>query len=145
MYWAPPETLLFDPAPEEEIHATEKGLGVKLPEDYKNIFRISNGFREACIIINPPLYDAGKIRWLNELDELWIDKIFLDTPPEEIFQDTVYRTKEGTSSMSKWTFLKNAIEVRKSDIFSVLLLPPDRIERNKGQDGCTPQELRLQR
>lgn len=131
MDWAPPETLLFNPAPEEEIHATEKRLGVELPEDYKNFLRISNGFKVPSVVFDPPLYEAGKIRWLNKQDDPWIEEQFLDIPPEEIFQDIIYRTKEGTSDKSKWTFLKHAIEIGKSDIYNVLLLPPDRIDETR--------------
>lgn len=60
------------PATDEEIAAAEKKLGVKLPADYIEFLKISNGFF-ATSSVSPSFMPIDKIDYLKILDEQLID------------------------------------------------------------------------
>jgi cell wall assembly regulator SMI1 len=55
------------PATEQEIMAAEVKLGIKLPDDYKDFLRITNGF-SAPTDIEPTFRSLDKIDWLKNTD-----------------------------------------------------------------------------
>lgn len=55
-------------ASEEAIHATEKRLGLSLPDDYKDFLKISNGL-SAFPMDHPALIAVEEIDWYKKLEE----------------------------------------------------------------------------
>ena len=64
--------LGFEPAKIEEIQKTEKRLNVKLPEDYKNLLRITNGF-SASNSIEPTFMKIEEIDYLKNIEKYTIE------------------------------------------------------------------------
>ena len=64
--------LGFEPAKIEEIQKTEKRLNVKLPEDYKNLLRITNGF-SVSNSIEPTFMKIEEIDYLKNIEKYTIE------------------------------------------------------------------------
>ena len=64
--------LGFEPATTEEIHKTEKRLNVKLPVDYKNFLKITNGFL-ASNSVEPTFIKIEEIDYLKNIDKFCIE------------------------------------------------------------------------
>ena len=60
--------LGFEPATIEEIQKTEERLNIKLPEDYKNFLKITNGF-SASNSIEPTFMKVEEIDYLKNIEK----------------------------------------------------------------------------
>ncbi|KAF2745373.1 hypothetical protein M011DRAFT_375868, partial [Sporormia fimetaria CBS 119925] len=128
-------SLFRDAATTEQIHQLEERLGIKLPDDYKEFLGLSNGFGQAFsgIISEAPLHSSKDVRKIGEDEHYFVD-LFLKTPPEEIFNDTLYKDNgTGKSDMQKWTKVRSAIEIGQWDIDNTWLLPPSRITETRAK------------
>lgn len=72
------------PATEKEIVAAEKKLGIKLPPDYRDFLKVTNGF-DRPILISPPLLPVAEIALLSTVDDLASDFVaqVLDWSPDK--------------------------------------------------------------
>lgn len=59
--------LGFEPATQQQIDETEQRLGIKLPEDYVNFLKITNGF-SAPNQIEPSFIPVQEITYLRDSD-----------------------------------------------------------------------------
>jgi len=70
------------PALEEEIKAAESRLGVNLPDDYKDLLSITNGFFTPCDSTEPTFEPVTKIDYLKNIDtyllEIWNEGVLAD-------------------------------------------------------------------
>lgn len=71
----PPVTL-------EEIQQVEEKLGVELPEDYKTLLLVANGFKTCNDAVEPSFMSIEKIDFLKNIDpeliEIWSDGNLID-------------------------------------------------------------------
>lgn len=63
-----------DPAPEENILATEEKIGIQLPADYREFLKASNGF-SAHNYASPNLLTVQETDWLSVLDSDLVDYV----------------------------------------------------------------------
>jgi SMI1 / KNR4 family (SUKH-1) len=61
------------PASDQEIMATETRLGIKLPKDYVEFLKTSNGTSEILSHTFSDFLEASKIEWLNIIDKYLIE------------------------------------------------------------------------
>jgi hypothetical protein len=61
------------PATEESILEAEKKLGMKLPEDYKNFLRITDGLEDISATTSVKFLSVNEINFLNKLDDDIVD------------------------------------------------------------------------
>jgi len=61
-----------DPALEDDILTTERRIGMKLPEDYREFLKVSNGFTSHSNIYSA-LLPVEKIDWLSVLEKDLVD------------------------------------------------------------------------
>ncbi|MFP9113879.1 SMI1/KNR4 family protein [Flavobacterium sp. RHBU_3] len=106
------EWLGFEPASDEQIKATEKRLGLKLPEDYINFVKITNGF-SAPNQIEPSFIPVQEITFLKDSDPFLIEAyqleelesaIFISGEDEEQHFFLIYPKSEN----EKWRYWKFA-------------------------------------
>jgi hypothetical protein len=104
--------LGFEPASEEQIKATEERLGLKLPEDYINFLKITNGF-SAPNQIEPSFIPVQEITFLRDSDPFLIEAyrleeleraIFISGEDEEQHFFLIYPKSEN----EKWRYWKFA-------------------------------------
>ena len=78
--------LGYPPATEEQIEAAENRLGIKLPDDFKEFLRITNGFLTPNDATEPTFESIEKIEYLKNIDsfllEVWSDPALVDTGQE---------------------------------------------------------------
>ncbi|EEQ90032.2 uncharacterized protein BDCG_05152 [Blastomyces dermatitidis ER-3] len=117
----PPGSLFHDPASLEEIAATERELGIKLPADYKEFIAITDGFEQSWsgIISDPPLHPLDEIRWLEDDEDY-----FLDLEIELINPGFPY---------GMWPTVGKSIEIGCEDIDNVWLIPPSKVQEVQGR------------
>ena len=86
--------LGFEKATVKAIKATEKRLGLVLPEDYKSFLKITNGLL-AFPILNPALLPVEKIDYLSNVVPADLFKIYkgfpINTDELETFEDYISR------------------------------------------------------
>lgn len=64
--------LGYPPATMEEIKSLEERLGVSLPESYRSLLQISNGWRTTGAFIYD-LLPTSQVGWFRDLHQDWID------------------------------------------------------------------------
>ena len=69
-----------NPVSKMEIEQTEKRLGQQLPDDYKDLLLLTNGF-EQLTIVEPSFAELDEIDWLKNIDPELIE-IYADSPDE---------------------------------------------------------------
>ena len=72
----------FEKTTEKTIKATEKRLGVSLPDDYKDFLKTTNGLL-AFPILNPLLLPVEKIDYLKNVEQPELFKLYGGFPVEE--------------------------------------------------------------
>ena len=77
--------LGFEPATDEQIEEAQKRLGIKLPQDYIDFLKITNGFPEYSVI-SPSFLPVEKIDYLNILNEDFVNVYPKFEDPTEIEQ-----------------------------------------------------------
>lgn len=64
--------MILSPATKQEIENAEERLQIKLPKEYKDFLKISNGLKTISDTI-PTLLSVDKIGWLKDLDKELVD------------------------------------------------------------------------
>ncbi|KAF2107502.1 hypothetical protein BDV96DRAFT_653594 [Lophiotrema nucula] len=121
-----PDTLFHAPATEKQIEEAEKKLDTRLPPDYKELLRISNGLDAAFggIIFEPPLFPLEKARWHTDDEEYFTD-LRISIPGE--FWFNLPRGFDH-DDIAGWPEVGKCIEVGAVDIYYVWLVPPAKVQ-----------------
>ncbi|KAH7160969.1 hypothetical protein EDB81DRAFT_783675 [Dactylonectria macrodidyma] len=112
-----PESLfVLPPATDEQISALESKLKTKLPADYKEFLKLSNGFGRAW---NGYFLDPA----LNDVDEIdWAEMYTADAPIE------LHETPTGCFDLETkdngWPTYEKALQLGTEDLFDFWFLPP---------------------
>ncbi len=69
--------LGYKPASLESINKTEERLGLVLPNDYKELLLITNGFREFNLV-EPSFLPVDKIDWIKKLNPELLEAFLID-------------------------------------------------------------------
>ncbi|KAF2652349.1 hypothetical protein K491DRAFT_719025 [Lophiostoma macrostomum CBS 122681] len=127
MRYPVPETLFRDPATAADIAALEDRLGVRLPEDYKDFLRLSNGFGAAFggISFEAPLHGAADVKRVpGDESDGWRDLLPLEVPGEPVW-------KLCGVEYDDWPKISWAIEIGTQDIYNTWLVPPSVVSQVK--------------
>ncbi|KAF5022831.1 hypothetical protein F66182_5125 [Fusarium sp. NRRL 66182] len=113
-----PETLfILPPTTNEQITGLKKRLDMTLPDDYKEFFKISNGFGRAWngYYCDPGLHKVQDVSWIESDFEV----PFLE------FHESISGSQElQLSDGREWPSSGPMIEIESEDVLSVSLLPP---------------------
>lgn len=130
-----PETLFKQPATSEQILELESRLEISLPQDYKELLSITNGFGTGDsmqdgvyngFFPDPELYATDQVVWLTED---WIELPFemLQIPRE--IEDPYRKASEAWDTAMP--MLNRVVHIGTRDIDDLWLVPPELVQKAK--------------
>ncbi|KAM5356949.1 hypothetical protein ACJ41O_003595 [Fusarium nematophilum] len=114
-----PESLfVIPPATDEQISALERRLDVSLPDDYKEFFKISNGF--GCTWngyhLDTPLFSVDKVDW---------KEIYMETLPLELHECISGCMDLELPDGREWPGQGQPLDIGSEDVLSALFITPN--------------------
>lgn len=119
-------TLFRGPLPEIKIQNLEKRLGITLPEDYKDMLRVSNGFDESWdgILVQHELFPAHKVCWIDDKEDYFTDLSADFLSPFENWK----LVPEPADFFYGYPEMGKCIQISSEDIEEVWLMPPSNVK-----------------
>ncbi|KAH7150145.1 hypothetical protein B0J13DRAFT_660955 [Dactylonectria estremocensis] len=120
----PESIFVLPPATDDEISALERKLETKLPADYKEFLKVSNGFGRTWngYYLDSALDGVDDIDWAEMITDNAI--IQLHEPPNGVF--------DLQFAIDEWPCYKKALQLGSEDVFEFWILPPQETARAIG-------------
>ncbi|KAL2678574.1 hypothetical protein Neosp_009322 [[Neocosmospora] mangrovei] len=118
-----PESLfVLPPATDEQISALERRLDIALPDDYKEFFKISNGFGGTWngYYLEPPLHGVDDVDWAE---------FYADILPIELHETPTGNIDLDLPGGKEWPTYGKPIELGTWDVLEALFIPPHDTKR----------------
>ncbi|KAM0418946.1 hypothetical protein ACHAPT_012104 [Fusarium lateritium] len=113
----PKSLFVQPPATDEQISALERKLDIKLPDDYKEFLKISNGFGgtwNGCFL-EPPLHGVHDVDWAE---------IYGEDLPVELHESPTGIMDLELPGGREWPTYERPLELGYLDVLRVLFIPP---------------------
>ncbi|KAH7267982.1 hypothetical protein MRS44_011735 [Fusarium solani] len=118
-----PESLfVLPPATDEQISALECRLDTVLPDDYKEFFKISNGFGGTWngYYLEPPLHGVDDVEWAE---------FYGDILPMELHESPTGNLDLDLPGEREWPTYGRPIELGSEDVLQAQFIPPHDTKR----------------
>lgn len=113
-------------APDAQVEAAERRLGICLPPSYRTFLKVSNGWRAPSISIRA-LLQAAEVVWFREQYQDWIDAYVgpsEGSPPISDQEYFIYGAKQDCVRF-RTEYLQKALQISTEDDSAVVLLNPE--------------------
>ncbi|KAH7017251.1 hypothetical protein EDB80DRAFT_704455 [Ilyonectria destructans] len=118
-----PESLfIFPPATDGQVSALEHKLNTKLPNDYKEFLKLSNGFGRTWngYYLDPPLDGVDDIDWAD---------VYTEDAPIALHETPTGNFDLDLSEEGEWPIYEKALQLGTEDIFDYWFLPPQETKK----------------